>query len=288
MSLKRGDFALVYFPHSDLRTVKLRPVLVVQAEERNTGLPQVVVAMVSSNLARAGHPSRVTVSVEGSARFPDRPEIRFGRHDGQPGDDRTATCQTRHRTDAANGSCRPGTSQYPGIVSGFPFGEAVFSKRGPEPGDRSKPSPKSLPNRLGRLTLLAAQAWLAAGLCRSRFKPNAPPRTPRSFNQPADGVKNGGNLCIVSPVFLFHFVQLPQNVSVRCKHPPQLNEGTHDDNIHQHGPMRLENAGKHRHALLGENIGRSPSSSPSFCSCNLQDQSLRFLPALQYRKFLFF
>jgi mRNA interferase MazF len=61
MSFNRGDFALVYFPHSDLRTVKLRPVLVVQAEELNTGLPQVVVAMVSSNLARAGHPSRVTV-----------------------------------------------------------------------------------------------------------------------------------------------------------------------------------------------------------------------------------
>ncbi len=61
MSLRRGDFALVYFPHADLRTVKLRPVLVVQAEDLNTGLPQVIVAMVSSNLARAGHPSRVTV-----------------------------------------------------------------------------------------------------------------------------------------------------------------------------------------------------------------------------------
>jgi mRNA-degrading endonuclease toxin of MazEF toxin-antitoxin module len=47
MSLRRGDFALVYFPHSDLRTVKLRPVLVVQAEELNTGLPQVIVAMVT-------------------------------------------------------------------------------------------------------------------------------------------------------------------------------------------------------------------------------------------------
>jgi hypothetical protein len=64
MSLKRGDFALVYFPHSNLTTVKLRPVLVVQADERNTGLPQVVVAMVSSNLARSGHPSRVTVSLK--------------------------------------------------------------------------------------------------------------------------------------------------------------------------------------------------------------------------------
>jgi hypothetical protein len=25
MNLERGDFALVYFPHSDLRMVKLRP-----------------------------------------------------------------------------------------------------------------------------------------------------------------------------------------------------------------------------------------------------------------------
>ncbi len=48
-------------PHSDLRTVKLRPLLVIQAENLNTGLPQVIVAMVSSNTARAGHPSRFTV-----------------------------------------------------------------------------------------------------------------------------------------------------------------------------------------------------------------------------------
>jgi hypothetical protein len=35
MNLERGDFALVYFPHSDLRMVKLRPVLVVHAEQLN-------------------------------------------------------------------------------------------------------------------------------------------------------------------------------------------------------------------------------------------------------------
>jgi len=34
---------------------------VVQAEDLNTGLLQVIVAMVSSNLALADHPSRVTV-----------------------------------------------------------------------------------------------------------------------------------------------------------------------------------------------------------------------------------
>jgi mRNA interferase MazF len=61
MKFKRGDFVLVNFPHSDLTTIKLRPVLIVQAENLNTGLAQIVVAMVSSNLARAGHACRVTV-----------------------------------------------------------------------------------------------------------------------------------------------------------------------------------------------------------------------------------
>jgi mRNA interferase MazF len=67
MNLRRGDFALVYFPHSDLRMVKLRPVLVVQAENLNTGLPQVIVAMVSSNMSRVGHASRVTVLLKDPA-----------------------------------------------------------------------------------------------------------------------------------------------------------------------------------------------------------------------------
>jgi len=67
MNLRRGDFALVYFPHSDLRMVKLRPVLVVQADDLNTGLPQVIVAMVSSNMSRAGHASRVTLLLKDAA-----------------------------------------------------------------------------------------------------------------------------------------------------------------------------------------------------------------------------
>ena len=37
MSYSRGDVALVYFPHSDLYTIKLRPVLVLQADTLNTG-----------------------------------------------------------------------------------------------------------------------------------------------------------------------------------------------------------------------------------------------------------
>ena len=39
---KRTDVALVLFPNSDLGTAKLRPALVAQADNLNTGLPQVV------------------------------------------------------------------------------------------------------------------------------------------------------------------------------------------------------------------------------------------------------
>jgi mRNA interferase MazF len=58
---KRGDVILVLFPHSDLRSAKLRPALVVQADNLQTGLPQIIIAMISSRLFRANHPSRVTV-----------------------------------------------------------------------------------------------------------------------------------------------------------------------------------------------------------------------------------
>lgn len=60
-SYKRGDVVLVLFPHSNLRTAKPRPALVVQADDLQTGLPQVIVAMMTSKLFRANHPSRVTI-----------------------------------------------------------------------------------------------------------------------------------------------------------------------------------------------------------------------------------
>lgn len=58
---KRGDVILVLFPHSNLSTAKTRPALVVQADNLQTGLPQLIVAMISSKLFRANHPSRVTI-----------------------------------------------------------------------------------------------------------------------------------------------------------------------------------------------------------------------------------
>ena len=52
----------VLFPHSNLQTAKRRPALVVQTDQLQTGVAQTIVAMISSNLARAGHPSRVLVA----------------------------------------------------------------------------------------------------------------------------------------------------------------------------------------------------------------------------------
>ena len=61
MNSRRGDVVLVFFPDSNLRTSKRRPALVVQADRLATELSQTIVAMITSNMARAGLPSRITV-----------------------------------------------------------------------------------------------------------------------------------------------------------------------------------------------------------------------------------
>jgi len=61
---KRGDVVLVLFPHSDLRTAKPRPALIVQANDLETNLPQVIVAMITSKTFRANHPSRVLIEID--------------------------------------------------------------------------------------------------------------------------------------------------------------------------------------------------------------------------------
>jgi mRNA interferase MazF len=58
---QRGDVILVLFPHSNLSTAKTRPALVVQADNLQTGLPQLIVAMITSKMFRANHASRVSV-----------------------------------------------------------------------------------------------------------------------------------------------------------------------------------------------------------------------------------
>src|SRR5206468_3406889 len=59
-SFRRGDVVLVRFPNADLRTYRLRPGLVVQADGLPTGLPQSIIALITSNLSRTG-PTRVSV-----------------------------------------------------------------------------------------------------------------------------------------------------------------------------------------------------------------------------------
>jgi len=64
---RRGDVVLVLFPNSDLRTAKRRPALVIQRNDLANGLPQTIVAMISSNLARRGHSSRIFVGLNSAA-----------------------------------------------------------------------------------------------------------------------------------------------------------------------------------------------------------------------------
>ena len=63
LSFKRGNVVLVLFPNSDLRTAKLRPALVIQANNLQTDLPQVIVCMITSKVFRANHPSRILISL---------------------------------------------------------------------------------------------------------------------------------------------------------------------------------------------------------------------------------
>jgi mRNA interferase MazF len=64
MLIKKGDIVRVLFPNSDLKTAKRRPVLIIQADGLNTGMRQHVVAMITSNMYRANHLSRVTILMD--------------------------------------------------------------------------------------------------------------------------------------------------------------------------------------------------------------------------------
>jgi mRNA interferase MazF len=67
-TVNRGDVALLLFPNSNLSSGKTRRALIVQADDLQTGLPQIIVAMITSQMFRAGYPSRVTIllnSLEG-------------------------------------------------------------------------------------------------------------------------------------------------------------------------------------------------------------------------------
>ena len=66
MPYSRGDVVLVLFPDSNLRTAKRRLALVDQANNLRTGMAQSIIAMITSNMARATHPSRVQLLLNSS------------------------------------------------------------------------------------------------------------------------------------------------------------------------------------------------------------------------------
>lgn len=65
-SYNRGDVVLVLYPNSDLVSAKIRPALVIQNDNINSGLSQYIVSMITSNVSRAGHSSRVLVELSTS------------------------------------------------------------------------------------------------------------------------------------------------------------------------------------------------------------------------------
>ncbi|MFH1287661.1 MAG: type II toxin-antitoxin system PemK/MazF family toxin [bacterium] len=65
INYKQGDIVLVYFPESNLLTVKKRPAIVLQADDLKTGLEQIIIGMVTSNLERKGYPCRIFVDISG-------------------------------------------------------------------------------------------------------------------------------------------------------------------------------------------------------------------------------
>jgi mRNA interferase MazF len=47
-----------------LQTAKMRPALIVQADNLDTNLRQIVLVMISTNLSRANHKSRILIEID--------------------------------------------------------------------------------------------------------------------------------------------------------------------------------------------------------------------------------
>ena len=60
---EQGDIILVWFPDSNLMTAKKRPAVVLQSNNLQTGLCQLIIGMITSNLIRNGHKSRIYVDI---------------------------------------------------------------------------------------------------------------------------------------------------------------------------------------------------------------------------------
>ena len=63
ITYKQGDIILVWFPDSNLMTTKKRQGVVLQSNNLQTGLGQLIIGMITSNLIRKGHTSRIFVDI---------------------------------------------------------------------------------------------------------------------------------------------------------------------------------------------------------------------------------
>jgi len=63
MNYKQGDVVTVWFPDSNLMTVKKRPGIILQKDNLNTNLDQFIIGMITTNLLRRNHASRIFIDV---------------------------------------------------------------------------------------------------------------------------------------------------------------------------------------------------------------------------------
>jgi len=81
----------------------------------------------------------------------------------------------------------------------------------------------------------------------------------RRGHQPAHGVEDDLELGIV---LLFQGFQLAGQFGVRRHDLPKPHERPHDLDVHPDRRRAAEHAGEHRHALLGEGVGRISPPAP--------------------------
>jgi mRNA interferase MazF len=63
MSVQRGDVVLVHFPFAAGTGGKLRPALIVQSDRNNRRLVNVILAPITTNIARVHEPTRLLIEV---------------------------------------------------------------------------------------------------------------------------------------------------------------------------------------------------------------------------------
>jgi hypothetical protein len=73
--------------------------------------------------------------------------------------------------------------------------------------------------------------------------------------------KGGENGVEFGVVALLHFHDLAPQIFVRGEHGADLEEGAHDGDVHLNGAIAVEDAGEHRHTLLGEGVGSIPAAA---------------------------